>query len=162
MNVLSVKRLLFRMKNDLSVKKEQIIFGKDAIVIRKYINGLEGGRTLDMTGYPMKVVEAGHVIITKDGTYRPMPLTPKMQGESGSQTEVKDENGNTVYVYGTLPAGFSYAGVLYRSTLTAEPAASIMTWGIVNEVAVPYPMESILAAFKTACPHIDFTKDEEA
>lgn len=150
------------MKQDLSAKKEQIVFGNDAIVIKKYISGLEGGRTLDMADYPLKVVEAGHVIITKDGTYKPMPLTPKMQGESGSETEVKDENGNTVYVYGSLPTGFRYAGILYRSILAAKPAASIMTWGIVNEVAVPYPMTAIDEAFKTACPHIDFTKDEEA
>lgn len=150
------------MKLDLSAKKEQIVFGDDSVVIQKYISGIKGGRTLDMTDYPLKVVKAGHVIVTKDGVYKPMPLTPKMQGESGSQTEVKDDDGNTVYVYGTLPTGFSYAGVLYRTVMVDKPAASIMTNGEVNSEAIPYPMDSIAAAFKVACPHISFIKDEEA
>lgn len=149
-------------KLNSSAKKEQVVFGDDSIVIQKYISGIKGGRTLDMTGYPLKVVKSGSVIVTKDGVYKPMPLTPKMEGESGSQTEVKDENGNTVYVYGSLPSGFNYAGVLYRTILSEKPAASIMTWGEVNGVALPYPMDTILEAFKTACPHIDFIKDEEA
>ena len=64
--------------------------------------------------------------------------------------------------YAALPEGAAYAGVLYRSILAAKPAASIMTWGEVNSVAMPYPMDTILDAFKAACPHIDFIKDEEA
>lgn len=145
------------MKQDLSAKKEQIVFGDDSVVIPKYISGIEGGRTLDMTGYTDKVLKAGHVIITDGkGTYKPMPVTPETttgEGESAVTTPAG---------YGTLPTGYSYAGVLYRSILTADPAASIMTWGKVNSEAVPYPMTTILAAFKTACPHIEFVKDEEA
>lgn len=146
------------MKLDLSAKKEQIVFGDDSVVIQKYISGIKGGRTLDMTDYPLKVVKAGSVIVTKDGVYKPMPLMPKMQGD----TEVKDDDGNTVYAYGTLPTGFSYAGVLYRSIMADKPAASIMTNGEVNSEAVPYPMDTISAAFKEACPLISFIKDEEA
>lgn len=145
------------MKQDLSAKKEQIVFGNDSVVIPKYISGIEGGRTLDMTGYTDKVLKAGHVIITDGkGTYRPMPVTPETttgEGESAVTTLAR---------YGTLPTEYSYAGVLYRSILTADPAASIMTWGKVNSEAAPYPMTTILAAFKTACPHIEFVKDEEA
>lgn len=37
-----------------------------------------------------------------------------------------------------------------------------MTWGEVNDVAKSYDMASVLDAFKAACPHIDFIKDEEA
>ena len=124
-------------------EKKQIIFGDDSIVIQKYISGIKGGRALDTDGYIDAVIKAGHVIITDGkGVYKPMPVS-----------------GNA---YGTLPSGFAYAGVLYRSILTAKPSASIMTWGEVNEVAVPYAMTSILEAFKEACPHIDFIKDEEA
>lgn len=150
------------MKLDLSAKKEQIIFGDDSIVIQKYISGIKGGRTLDMTDYPLKNVKAGSVIVTKDGVYKPMPLTPKMQGESTNQTEVKDSDGNTVYIYGTLPTGYSYAGVLYKTIPSDVPAASIMTNGEVNSEAIPYPMDSIMAAFKAACPQVVFIKDEEA
>ena len=130
------------MLNDLSPKKNGVVFGDDSIVIQKYISGIKGGRTLDVTGFADSVIKAGHVIIVKDGTYAPMPV-------SGG-------------VYGALPEGYAYAGVLYRSILAAKPAASIMTWGEVNSVAMPYAMETILDAFKEACPHIDFIKDEEA
>ena len=130
------------MLNDLTPNKNQVVFGDDSIVIQKYISGIKGGRTLDVTGFAEKVIKAGHVIIVKDGKYMPMPV-------SGS-------------AYAALPDGAAYAGILYRSILAAKPAASIMTWGEVNAVAVPYAMDAILAAFKTACPHIDFIKDEEA
>lgn len=144
-------------KLDLSAEKEQLVFGDDSIVIQKYISGIKGGRTLDMTGYTDKVLKAGHVIITDGaGTYKPMPVTAETTSGEGESAVT------TPAAYGTLPSGHSYAGVLYRSILTARPAASIMTWGEVNSEAVPYPMTSILTAFKTACPHIDFIKDEEA
>ena len=130
------------MLNDLTPNKNQVVFGDDSIVIQKYISGIKGGRTLDVTGFAEKVIKAGHVIIVKDGKYMPMPV-------SGT-------------AYAALPEGAAYAGILYRSILAAKPAASIMTWGEVNAVAVPYAMDSILTAFKTACPHIDFIKDEEA
>lgn len=130
------------MLNDLTPNKNQVVFGDDSIVIQKYISGIKGGRTLDVTGFAENVIKAGHVIIVKEGKYMPMPV-------SGEQ-------------YAALPEGAAYAGVLYRSILAAKPAASIMTWGEVNAVAVPYAMETILDAFKTACPHIDFIKDEEA
>lgn len=130
------------MLNDLSPKKSAVVFGEDSVVIQKYISGIKGGRTLDVTGFAENVIKAGHVIIVKEGKYMPMPVS----GEA----------------YAALPEGAAYAGVLYRSVLAAKPAASIMTWGEVNAVAVPYPMDTILAAFKTACPHIDFIKDEEA
>lgn len=130
-------------KLNLTQGKKQVIFGDDSIVIQKWISGIKGGRTLDVTGFSDKVIKAGHVIITDgNGTYKPMPVS----GEA----------------YGELPASHSYAGVLYRSIATDSPAASIMTWGEVNSEAVPYPMTAILDAFKTACPHIDFIKDEEA
>lgn len=130
------------MLNDLTPNKNQVVFGDDSIVIQKYISGIKGGRTLDVTGFAENVIKAGHVIIVKDGKYMPMPVS-----------------GNA---YAALPEGAAYAGILYRSILAAKPAASIMTWGEVNAEAVPYAMNTILAAFKTACPHIDFIKDEEA
>ena len=130
------------MLNDLTPNKQQIVFGDDSIVIQKYISGIKGGRTLDVTGFADSVIKAGHVIIVKNGVYAPMPVA----GDA----------------YAALPEGAAYAGVLYRSVLAAKPAASIMTNGEVNEEAVPYAMTAIATAFKTACPHIVFIKDEEA
>lgn len=126
----------------MTPNKQQMVFGEDSIVIQKYISGIKGGRTLDVTGFADSVIKAGHVIIVKDGVYAPMPVS----GEA----------------YAALPSGAAYAGVLYRSIPAAKPAASIMTNGEVNAEALPYAMDSILAAFKTACPHIVFIKDEEA
>ena len=126
----------------MSPKKQQVIFGDDSIVIQKYISGIKGGRTLDLTDFNEEVIKAGHVVIVKDGNYRPMPVTGA--------------------AYAALPSGYAYAGVVYRSVAAEKPAVSIMTWGEVNAVAVPYPMDAIMTAFKTACPHIDFIKDEEA
>lgn len=141
-------------KAELNNEKEQIISGNDDVVIQKYISGIKGGRTLDMEGFTDKMVKAGHVIITKDGVYKPMPVTPA--------TAAVGDSPATPAGYGTLPTGYSYAGVLYRTIPASKPFASIMTWGEVNSECIPYPMTSILTAFKAACPHIDFIKDEEA
>ena len=108
------------MLNDLTPNKQQIVFGDDSIVIQKYISGIKGGRTLDVTGFADSVIKAGHVIIVKNGVYAPMPVS----GDA----------------YAALPEGAAYAGVLYRSIPAAKPAASIMINGEVNSEAVPYAM----------------------
>lgn len=130
------------MKLESPINKEQVIFGNDNIVIRKFISGIEGGRTLDCTGFAEKNILAGHVIIKKNGVYAPMPV-----------------NGDT---YAALPDGAEYVGVLRSSVSTKCAAAAIMIDGIVNPTIVPYKMDGILAAFKAACPHIIFLQDEEA
>lgn len=125
-------------------KSETPLTLDDTIVIRKHISDMEGGRTLDCTGFPNKVVKAGHVIIKlASGNYAPMPIT---------------ENN----VYGSLPSGASYAGILYRSVSVENPSASILTNGEVNPKATPYPMDDIMAAFKAACPFIQFESDEDS
>ena len=43
-----------------------IITGNDNIVIVNHFDGIRGGRTLDVTGFTQKIINAGHVII-KDG-----------------------------------------------------------------------------------------------
>ena len=126
---------------NLSSGREQITFGKDAVVVPNYISGIPGGRSLNVEGFDGKVVLAGHVIISKGADYKPMPVS---EG-----------------AYGELPSGYSYAGILAKSISTACPMASIMTRGDVNDAAAPYKMDGILAAFKTACPHINFFHAEE-
>ena len=73
-----------------------------------------------------------------------------------------DADGDPVYEFDSLPANHSYVGILYKSILKDKPAASIMTWGQVNEEALYYSIASIKSAFLSACPHIEFIKDEEA
>lgn len=73
-----------------------------------------------------------------------------------------DENGNPVYELGSLPANWSYAGLLYKSILKSKPAASILTQGQVNDAAMYYDFSSIKSAFHSACPLIEFITDEVA
>ncbi len=127
---------------DVVNEPKKVLFGNDSVVIQKFIAGIKGGRNLDVTGFTPTVINAGHVIITKDGVYKPMPVSSN--------------------AYASLPTGWAYAGILYRSILTSKPYAAIMTIGQVNSEAVPFAMTSIAAAFAAACPHIEFIKDEAA
>ncbi len=142
------------MKNDISPKKTKVVFGNDSIVIRKYISGIPGGRTLDCSDFPEDNVLAGHVIIKKaDGNYAPMPIK--------AATEAVGETPASPAGYDTLPAGAKYVGILRSSISKDNPAASIMYDGIVNPTVTPYPMDSIMDEFTAAVPHIIFEQDEE-
>ena len=151
------------MKQDISQKKVGIDFGSyDSIVIKKHITDIEGGRTLDVTGFPEDVILAGHVIISKvandEKVYLPMPIV-QLVVDNVPQV---DEEGNKVYGYDTLPSGASYEGILYRSILAEKPAASILIDGVVNDKVMKIKLGAIESAFKAACPHIIFNHDEEA
>ena len=153
------------MKQDITQKKSAVDFGSyDSIVIKKHITDIEGGRTLDMTDFPLDVLLAAHVIIsvtdanTGEKTYKPMPIKEKKNGENA----VLDENGDKVYEYDTLPSGAVYEGVLYRSILKEKPAASILIDGVVNDKVMKIALGAIEADFKAACKHIIFNHDEEA
>lgn len=119
---------------------KEISAGNDSIVIVEYLEGVPGGRTLDVTGFTPEVIPAGHILI-KDasGNYKPMPIS------SGA--------------YGTLPADHTYAGVLVATIQTAKPFAGIMVRGTVNPAASAYTITSILSAVKTALPLIRFEQD---
>lgn len=125
----------------LNNEAQEIITGNDSIVIIDCFQTIRGGRTLDTTGFSEEVIKAGHVIIqeTSTGNYKPMPL-------SGSN-------------YASLPGGHTYAGILRASVTTAKPFAAIMVRGTVNQAVTPYSMTSILSAFKTAVPLIDWRQD---
>lgn len=129
---------------NLNVKKKQIVFGEDSVIVQKWIAGIKGGRALDVTGITDKVLSAGRVIVTNGkGTYKPLPI------RGGA--------------YDALPEGYSYVGILYRSIRTEEAGASIMTEGQVNEIAAKNANGvDVPAAFKTACPLIEFITDENA
>lgn len=116
--------------------------GMDSVVIRHYVAGIIGGRTLDMTGFAESVIKAGHVVIqsTSDDTiFKPMPV-------SGGK-------------YAALPDGFKYAGVVVCSKPAAEPMVGIMYSGEVNDVASPYPVDDIKAAIKAELPTLVFMHD---
>lgn len=131
------------MSTTASLVNEQktILAGLDSIVIRNYVAGIAGGRTLDMTGFDGTVIKAGHVVImeTATETYKPMPVS----GEA----------------YAALPEGHEYVGVVVCSQPADKPFVGIMYDGEVNDVASPYPIDGIKAALKTALPKLTFLHD---
>ena len=128
------------MYQELDIKREEITFGFDSVVVRKFTNGVYGGVTLDLTNYPESEVLAGQVVITDGETYRPMPV-------SGDK-------------YGDMPEGFRYFGVIYRSS-RADVGVSVMTRGSINKYRVPYNFEAIKDEFAEQCPYIILACDCE-
>lgn len=120
---------------------ESFGFGKDPVVIRKYIAGVKGGKVLDVTGFTEEFIRAGHVIIRDkiNDIYKPMPVS----------------NG----AYGSLPESHEYVGVAVATKSAKEPFVSIMHTGVVNDVASPYPLTSIMTALKAAVPTLVFEHD---
>lgn len=120
---------------------ESFGFGKDSIVIRKYVAGYQQGRLLDVTNYEEEYIRKGHVIIydTTSEVHKPMPVS----------------NG----AYASLPSGHAYAGVATHTVSVKEPFVGIMYNGEVNDVASPYSVDAIRAALKEAVPTLVFKHD---
>lgn len=132
-----------------NISENQLIFPKDGIICQKYIAGIPGGRALDCADYPLSVIYAGTPVIVKDGNYKPFPLVADASLEMG-------------YKLGTLPEGYAYAGILYKSIKKVNPAASIIIAGTINEAALYFALGSLKAAIKAAFPAINFVQDEVA
>lgn len=133
------------MNQELNVKKTQVVFGNDSVIIQKWNGDIKGGRALDFTEVAEDVLYAGRIIITDGkGKYKPLGIT------AGNYKQLSEES------------GFNYAGVLYRSIPKGESAA-IMISGQVNKVAAKeangadYPVD-----FLTAFPTIQLVADENA
>ncbi|MBB6109719.1 hypothetical protein SAMN05421821_105137 [Mucilaginibacter lappiensis] len=77
---------------------------------------------------------------------------------NGASVPVASVESN-VGVYGALPVGHTYQGVLIASILTKKAFAGIMTQGTINPVACPNDFATIAAAFKAAVPLIDQRAD---
>ena len=124
---------------------DQVFTGDDNIVIIDNFQSIRGGRTLDVTDFAPKVLNAGHVVIKNDidGKYKPMPVN----GEA----------------YEALPADHSIVGILIATIPADKPFAGIMVRGTVNIKAAPYGLEdndTVLAAVKEALPLVVFTHDK--
>ncbi len=150
-----------------------VISGKDGIIIRKHIAGLEGGRFLDpaavtsggstvIPAYTLEVVPCGIPVISKtaNGVKTYKALAPK-DVTSGSTTTYKFD----------LPEGYAYEGIA-AATVKAGMPCPVMVAGVVNETVMldqlkelfPSEMENptalSLSALKSACPHLIFMSDE--
>ena len=125
---------------NLANKPYQVGDPNDHIVIKDYISGYDGGRTLDTEGYSLPYIKAGHVVIKNaEGNFKPMPIS----GET----------------YAALPEGFEYAGVVVGTVPTKRPFVGVLTRGTVNHKAAPFTMDAIIEDVKKACPHIEFRAD---
>ncbi|AUD00942.1 hypothetical protein [Spirosoma pollinicola] len=132
------------MYTNLTNTGSQILTGNESIVIKKNLETIEGGRSLDVTSYTQaEVIQAGHVIIqeTSTGNFKPMPVN----------------TGATAYQ--ALPTGHVYAGILVATVTTKRPMAAIMVRGTVNPSATPMDIATILTAVKAALPLILFRAD---
>lgn len=126
------------LANDL----ESFETGMDSVVIRRKGGRIIGGRSLNVEGFSEKYVKAGHIIIrsTEDeNDYKPMPVSND--------------------AYAALPANHEYAGVWVRTTLTSDARGAIQYDGEINDKALPYPIDGIRAALKTALPSLYFMHD---
>lgn len=94
-----------------------------------------GGCVLDVTGFKEPVIKAGHVVIKKDGEYKPLGVS---EG-----------------AYVSIPSGWNVAGVVVSTIRTSQPEATLLIRGTINEVASPYAYTS---AIKSALPLITFTQ----
>lgn len=123
---------------ELNNAKTTVDTGNDSIVIVEYLEGVPGGRTLNVTGFTNPVIQAGHIVIVETASKERKPM-PVSDG-----------------AYAALPSGHTFEGVAVASVLTEKPMAGIMVRGSVNEVASPYP---VTEEIKKALPLIRFTQD---
>lgn len=117
-----------------------IASGLDSVVIRKYIAGIDGGRTLDVSGYPLDIIKAGHVIIrsTETGEYKPLPI----------EAAINTDPSLPDYRYGgTVDDTWELAGVLVRSVPKGDARAAVMYAGEVNDKAMPYSIDVDMMKF---------------
>ncbi len=127
---------------DLNNEGVVIDTSRDTVIIVDNFQSVRGGRTLDVTGFAPKVVNAGHVIIKDEDTgtiYKPMPV-----------------NGDAT-AYAALPAGYEYAHVQINTVLTAKPFAGLLVRGTVNHKACY--IEPTAEAMEALKPLIDFRAD---
>lgn len=115
--------------------------GKSSVIVRNYVNGIMGGVILDMTGFDGDIIQCGHIIIrdTKSGEYKPMPVSGK--------------------AYSSLPSDHEYVGICITDAPKDTPHVGVMTAGEANDKAVPYPVDGIKAALKTAVPTLQWGHD---
>lgn len=128
---------------NLANEVEQFGDGLDSVLIRRKGGRIIGGCNLNLADWAEDSVKAGHVIIMKetDGIteYKPNPVA---DGK-----------------FSAITSGYEYAGVLIRGVSKSDPRAAVQYDGEINDKAMPYSIETIKAALKTALPSLYFKHD---
>lgn len=131
------------MANFLRQDVEEFSSGPESVLIRRMGGRIIGGCILNLSEWTDSVVKGGHVIIMKetDGImdYKPNPV----EGDK----------------FSAIPTGWEYAGVLVRSASKSDPRAAVQYDGEINDKAMPYAIDDIKDALKTALPSLYFMHD---
>jgi hypothetical protein len=131
----------------ITEEREDIVGGNDDIVFKSVLEEIVGGRTVDITGYPLKTIYAGQVVTRETATdkYSLLPVSV---------------DGSGVASYGALPDGFEYVGLVRASKPVDLPFVSIAYSGTANDKAmVIKPTDAIKTAIVTALPKLTFKAD---
>jgi hypothetical protein len=129
---------------DLTNDPQEIITGKDNIVICNVIETLSAGRTLDVTGFAPEVINAGHVIIqetTATKEYKPMPVTVD----------------NAIATLGVITGGSGYTNGAYNgvalqggsgsgATANITVSGNVVTAAVVANSGSGYKASDVLTA----------------
>ena len=115
---------------------------KEAVVILKILDTIQGGVTLDTAGFTEDYVQKGHVLIKVNatGVIKPLPVT------GGA--------------FVALPADHSYYGICLTTQPVTEPFVGVLIQGAVNYKAMPFTATTILPAMSTALVNINFRSDK--
>lgn len=131
------------MANILMQETQEYSNALESVLIRRKGGRIIGGCVLDLSDWPEDSVKGGHMIIKKetDGimTYKPNAVA------DGKFSEI--------------PEGWEYAGVLVRTVTRTNPFAAVQYDGEINDKVMPYPIDDIKAAVKTALPSLYFMHD---
>lgn len=128
---------------DLNNTGEEIITGKDSIVIVDNFQSIRGGRTLNVTGFLPEVIKAGHVIIkeTATGDYKPMPATELAEDGVATVDTLVAGTGYTNGTYENVPlSGGSGSGVL----ATVVVAGTVVTTVTITKAGKGYAVNDTL------------------
>ena len=134
---------------EINKTPQEVVAGDDSIVIRRFIDGIEGGRALDVTAFASvagtTIVKAGAIIIKDtDGKYKPAPI----------------KKADDSVEYDTIVAS-TVVGILTATIDASITGGAIMTAGRVNKVVMPYGGNGKVADVASALPHIAFVSDAD-
>lgn len=115
---------------------------KEDVVILLELDTIQGGVTLDVTGFAPDYIKKGHVLIqeTATGIVKPMPVTGT--------------------AFAALPADHAYYGICLTKQPKTNPFVGVLIQGAVNYKAMPYTTATILAGMKTSLVNINFRSDK--
>lgn len=123
------------------IRRQSFDETKSAVVILTVLDAIQGGVSLDMTGFAPGMITAGHVIISDDnGVAKPLGVT-----------------GNK---FDALPADHKFLGICLTDQIKGEPFVGVLLQGAVNYKAMPYSIEDISNDLRVALNNINFRSDK--